>query len=104
MSSTDAHGGTSENGGGQQQPKPVTIAFVLYPGFTALDIIGPFQVLAYIPGHEAVFVAAEAGPVTDDTGRCQLIASTSLDELTAPDVLIIGGSLSTKEPDQPVVQ
>jgi transcriptional regulator GlxA family with amidase domain len=104
MSSTDAHGATAENGGGPQQPKPVTIAFVLYPGFTALDIIGPFQVLAYVPGHEAVFVAAEAGPVTDDTGRCQLIASTSLDKLTAPDVVIIGGSLSTKEPDQPVVQ
>jgi transcriptional regulator GlxA family with amidase domain len=82
----------------------VKIALVLYPGFTALDIIGPFQVLAYIPGHEAVFVAAQPGPVTDDTGRCQLIASTSLDQLTAPDVVIIGGSLFTKEPDLPVVQ
>ena len=39
-----------------------------------------------------------------DTGRCQLIASARLDQLTAPDVVIIGGSLSTKEPDQPVVQ
>jgi transcriptional regulator GlxA family with amidase domain len=104
MSNTDTNGATAENGGGQPQPKPVTIAFVLYPGFTALDIIGPFQVLAYIPGHEAVFVAAQPGPVTDDTGRCQLIASTSLDKLTAPDVVIIGGGLSTKEPDQPVVQ
>lgn len=104
MSNADTNGATAGNGAGQQQPKPVTIAFVLYPGFTALDIIGPFQVLAYMPGHEAVFVAAEAGPVTDDTGRCQLSASTSLDELTAPDVVIIGGSLSTKEPDQPVVQ
>jgi transcriptional regulator GlxA family with amidase domain len=104
MSSTDAHAATAESGGAQQPPKPVTIAFVLYPGFTALDIIGPFQVLAYVPGHEAVFVAAQPGPVTDDTGRCQLIASASLDQLTAPDVVIIGGSLSTKEPDQPVVQ
>lgn len=90
--------------GGQQPPKPIKIAFVLYPGFTALDIIGPFQVLAYVPGHEAVFVAAQPGPVTDDTGRCPLIASGSLDQLTAPDVVIIGGTLSTKEPDQPVVQ
>jgi transcriptional regulator GlxA family with amidase domain len=104
MSSTDAHGATAENAGGQQPAKTVTIAFVLYPGFTALDIIGPFQVLAYVPGHEAVFVAAQPGPVTDDTGRCQLIASASLDQLTAPDVVVIGGSLSTKEPDQAVVQ
>ena len=102
MSNTDAHGAPAESGGGQQ-PKPVTIAFVLYPGFTALDMIGPFQVLAYVPGHEAVFVAAEAGPVTDDTGRCQLIASISLDKLSAPDVVIIGGSLSAKEPDPQLV-
>jgi transcriptional regulator GlxA family with amidase domain len=33
----------------QQPPKPLTIAFVLYPGFTALDIIGPFEVLASVP-------------------------------------------------------
>ena len=104
MSSTDAYGATAGNSGGQQQPKPVTIAFVLYPGFTALDIVGPFQVLASVPGHEAVFVAAERGPVPDDTGRCQLIASTSLDKLTSPDVVVIGGSLFNEEPDQPVVR
>jgi transcriptional regulator GlxA family with amidase domain len=86
------------------RPKPVTIAFVLSPGFTALDIIGPFEVLAFVPGHDAVFVAAEPGPVTDDTGRCQLVAAASLEEMTAPDVVVIGGTLSTREPDQAVVQ
>lgn len=59
--------------------------------------------LAFVPGHEAVFVAAEPGLVTDDTGRCQLVASASLDQMTAPDVVVIGGTLSTKEPDQAVV-
>ena len=88
--------------GGQQPPQPAKIALVLYPGFTALDIIGPFEVLAFVPGHDAVLVAAEPGPVTDDTGQCQLIASTSLDQMTAPDVVVIGGTLSTK--DQAVVQ
>ena len=83
MSDTEEHGPTATNGDGQQPPKPVTIAFVLYPGFTALDIIGPFEVLAFVPGHEAVFVAAEPGPVTDDTGRCQLVASASLDQMTS---------------------
>ncbi len=103
MSSADEHAPAAANGG-QQPPKPVTIAFVLYPGFTAPDIIGPFEVLAFVPGHDAVFVAAEPGPVTDDTGRCQLVASVSLDQMTAPDIVVIGGTLSTKEPDQAVVQ
>ena len=79
------------------------IALVLYPGFTALDIIGPFQVLAGVPGHDAVFVAADAGPVTDDTGRCTLIASASFAELTAPEVVVIGGSLFDEDPDEDVV-
>ena len=45
------------------------IAFVLYDRFTALDIVGPFQTLAEIPGIEPVFVAERAGPVRDHTGR-----------------------------------
>jgi hypothetical protein len=44
------------------------IALALYPKFTALDIVGPFQVLADVPGHDVVFVAGEAGPVMDHTG------------------------------------
>jgi putative intracellular protease/amidase len=44
------------------------IALALCPKFTALDIIGPFPVLADVP-HEVVFVAGEAGPVMDHTGR-----------------------------------
>ena len=35
------------------------IALALYPNFTMLDIIGPFQVLADVPGHDVVFVAAQ---------------------------------------------
>lgn len=103
MPHADTRNAAAANGG-QQRPEPVTIAFVLYPGFTALDIIGPFQVLASVPGHDAVFVAAEPGPVTDDTGRCQLIASASLEEVPAPDVVVIGGTLFNQEPDGQVVQ
>ena len=43
------------------------IAFMLYPGFTALDAIGPFDVLGSVPGHEPVFVAEEVGPVRNDS-------------------------------------
>lgn len=104
MSNAHEQEAAAAPGGGQQPPKPVTIAFVLYPGYTALDIIGPFEVLASVPGHEAVFVAAGRGPVTDDTGRCQLVASATFGELTSPDIVIVGGTLFNKEPDQPVVE
>jgi transcriptional regulator GlxA family with amidase domain len=104
MSNAHEQEAAAAPGGGQQPPKPVTIAFVLYPGYTALDIIGPFEVLASVPGHEAMFVAAERGPVADDTGKCQLVASATFGELTSPDIVIVGGTLFDKEPDQPVVE
>ena len=69
------------------------IALALYPKFTALDIIGPFQALADVPGHEVEFVAGEAGPVVDHTGRCPLIATATFADVTAPDVVVVPGEL-----------
>jgi transcriptional regulator GlxA family with amidase domain len=69
------------------------IALALYPKFTALDIIGPFQVLADVPGHEVVFVAGEAGRVVDHTGRCPLLATATFADVTAPDVVVVPGEL-----------
>jgi hypothetical protein len=67
---------------------------VLYPKFTVLDIIGPFQVLVDVPGHDVVFVGAEAGPVIDHTGRCPLVASASFAEVPSPDVVVVPGGNS----------
>jgi len=69
------------------------IALALYPKFTALDIIGPFQALADVPGHEVEFVAGEAGPVVDHTGRCPLVATATFADVTAPDVVVVPGEL-----------
>jgi transcriptional regulator GlxA family with amidase domain len=71
----------------------VQIALALYPGFTALDIVGPFQVLADIPGHDVVFVAGEKGQVVDHTGRCPLVASATFAEVTSPNVVVVPGEL-----------
>ena len=70
------------------------IALVLYPKFTVLDIIGPFQALVDVPGHDVVFVGAEAGPVIDHTGHCPLVASASFAEVPSPDVVVVPGGNS----------
>jgi transcriptional regulator GlxA family with amidase domain len=82
------------------------IAFVLYPQFTGLDIIGPFQTLADLPGVEAVFVAETKGPVVDHTGRLSIVATASFDEVTAPDVIVVPGGFGDREatPDHPVAR
>ena len=73
------------------------IALALYPNFTMLDIIGPFQVLADVPGNDVVFVAMEPGFVADHTGRGGLIATTSFADVPAPDVVVVPGGLNDTE-------
>jgi transcriptional regulator GlxA family with amidase domain len=73
------------------------IAIVLYPGFTALDFIGPYEVLRNLPDTEIRFVWHEPGPVTADSGVLVVGATHSFDETPTPDVLLVpGGPTSTE--------
>ncbi|MFF1814067.1 DJ-1/PfpI family protein [Streptomyces sp. NPDC058251] len=67
------------------------IAIVLYDRFTALDAIGPYQMLGGIPDAEVVLVAERAGPVRDDRDSLSLIADRSLAEVPSPDILVVPG-------------
>ncbi|MBF6334149.1 DJ-1/PfpI family protein [Nocardia transvalensis] len=68
------------------------IAIVLYDRFTALDAVGPYEVLSRLPNAETVFVAEQAGPVRNDNhGSLALVADRTLDEVTRPDIVIVPG-------------
>ncbi len=71
-------------------------AFALYPSFTLLDIIGPFQVLSALPGATCAFVAERRGGVRDHTGVTTLEATQSFDELRDPDVIVVPGGIGTE--------
>ncbi len=71
------------------------IAFVAYPGFTALDMIGPYEVLRQLPGAEVRFVWHEAGPITADSGVLVIGATHTLDETPSPDVILVPGGPAT---------
>jgi putative intracellular protease/amidase len=66
-------------------------AILLYDGFTALDAIGPYEVLSRLPGARVTFVAAEPGPVRTDNRMLTLIAETSLVDMPAPEVVLVPG-------------
>jgi len=66
-------------------------AIVLYDKFTALDAIGPYEVLSRLPGASVTFVAAEPGPVKTDNGMLTILVEHSLEQLPAPDVLLVPG-------------
>ncbi|WP_446220035.1 DJ-1/PfpI family protein [Micromonospora sp. IBHARD004] len=67
------------------------IAILLFERFTALDAVGPYEVLGRLPGARAVFVTDRTGPVTTDVGTLALSATATLDEVTRPDVLVVPG-------------
>jgi putative intracellular protease/amidase len=66
-------------------------AILLYDGFTALDAIGPYEVLSRLPGGRTTFVASEPGPVRTDNGMLSLIAERSLQDMPAPEIVLVPG-------------
>jgi putative intracellular protease/amidase len=73
------------------------IAIVTYPGFTALDFIGPYEVLRWLPDTEVRFVWHEPGPITADSGVLVIGATHSFTETSSPDVVLVPGGMTTVE-------
>jgi putative intracellular protease/amidase len=70
------------------------IAIPLYDRFTALDAIGPFEVLARMPGAEVTWLGPEAGPVSTDNG-VTLLADAAYEDVPNPDVILVPGGFGT---------
>lgn len=73
------------------------IAIPLYDRFTALDAIGPYEVLSRLPDSRVVFVGAEAGPYKTDNGMLTILAEASLDEVPHPEIVCVPGGWGTRE-------
>lgn len=67
------------------------IVILLYEGFTALDAVGPYEILSRVPGCDLAFVAARAGGVTTDTGFLKVEAPLGIADVDRADVLLVPG-------------
>ncbi len=67
------------------------IAIVLFERFTALDAVGPYDVLSHLPGAEMVFVAERPGPVVNEMGSLRLVAEAGLSDVPRPDLVVVPG-------------
>lgn len=72
------------------------IAIGLYPEFTALDAIGPYQVLTQVPGVDVVLCAAQTGRLSDDNGLLHFDIEHTFDEISAPDMTLVPGGFVTR--------
>jgi len=68
------------------------IAILVYPGMTALDAIGPYEILNALPDRELRFVWKEVGPIVTDSGVLVLGATHTFDETPNPDMILVPGS------------
>jgi transcriptional regulator GlxA family with amidase domain len=82
------------------------VAIPLFDRFTALDAVGPYEVLSRIPGARVDFVAAEPGIYRTDTRMLALSVERSYDDAPTPDVLLFPGGLGTRAlmADEPTLE
>jgi putative intracellular protease/amidase len=72
------------------------IAILLYDRFTALDAVGPYEVLSRLPGATVHFVAVEPGEKRTETEMLGLTADLSIDDLPHPEIVVVPGGYGTR--------
>jgi transcriptional regulator GlxA family with amidase domain len=75
--------------------KPFQIVILLYPGVTALDAVGPWEVVSRMPNTEVRFAGKEVGPVMTEGGALLLGVTHTVAETPSPDLVLVPGGTTT---------
>lgn len=73
------------------------VAIPIFPRFTALDAVGPYEVLQRIPSIEVVFVGHRRGEVRTENGMLGVTCDATFDEVSAPEVVVFPGGIGTRQ-------
>ncbi len=74
----------------------VEVAIPLFPEMTALDAIGPYEVLQRIPSIDVVFIGHRRGEIRTENGMLGLTVDRTFDDLPEPDVIVFPGGVGTR--------
>jgi len=80
--------------GGNRGPcddRAVRIAIVVFDGLTALDAVGPYEVLSRLPDAKVTFVAEQPGPVRTGNGQLAVVADAALADVSDPEIVVVPG-------------
>jgi cyclohexyl-isocyanide hydratase len=69
---------------------PVTVGMVVYPGFTQLDLAGPYEVFARMPETRVTLVAASVEPSRSDMGLA-IVPDTGFADAPPLDIVFVPG-------------
>jgi len=73
------------------------VAIPLFPRFTALDAVGPYEVLQRIPSIDVMFVGHRRGEVRTENEMLGVTCDATFDEVGAPDVVVFPGGIGTRQ-------
>jgi putative intracellular protease/amidase len=74
----------------------VLVAIPLFERFTALDAVGPYEVLQRVPSIDVVFVGHQRGEVRSDNGMLGMTVDKAFVELARPDAVVFPGGIGTR--------
>jgi putative intracellular protease/amidase len=82
------------------------IAILLFDGITALDAVGPFEVLSRLPGANVRFVGEGPGIVETDNRMLGLRVTHALTGVRTPQVVVVPGGPGSRRiaRDEPVLE
>jgi putative intracellular protease/amidase len=72
------------------------VAIPLFERFTALDAVGPYEVLQRVPSIDVVFVGHRRGEVRTENGMLGVTCDATFEEIAAPDVVVFPGGVGTR--------
>ncbi|MFZ0041330.1 MAG: DJ-1/PfpI family protein [Solirubrobacteraceae bacterium] len=76
--------------------RALEIAIPIFDQLTALDAVGPYEVLSRLPEATVHFLAATPGPKRTENEMLALTADQALEDLTEPDVVVVPGGMGTR--------
>ncbi len=79
-----------------RHPDHIQVAIPLFPRFTALDGIGPYEVLQRIPDIDVTFVGHERGEVRSENGFLGITCDATFEEMPRPDIIVFPGGVGTR--------
>jgi len=72
------------------------VAIPLFPRFTALDGVGPYEVLQRIPSIDVTFIGHERGEVRSENGMLGITIDATFDDIPVPDIIVFPGGVGTR--------
>lgn len=72
------------------------IVIPVFDALTALDAVGPYEVLQRLPGAVVTFAAHDVGPVRTENGFLGVLADTTFEDAGRPDVVVVPGGIGTR--------